>query len=87
MGETPIPVKFDRMSALFRADRLFRTDKTMDIGILKEPFLRLNQLFDDPFFLKHQDGPSIKSISNQYLDEYRTLEAVLSTIPQNITSS
>lgn len=66
---------------------LFRTDKTMDIGILKEPFLRLNQLFDDPFFLKHQDGPSIKSISNQYLDEYRTLEAVLSTIPQNITSS
>jgi hypothetical protein len=28
MGETPIPVKFDRMSALFRAARSFRTDKT-----------------------------------------------------------
>ncbi|MFN4173852.1 MAG: hypothetical protein ACK4HV_01945 [Parachlamydiaceae bacterium] len=70
------------LSAIDTADKeLFKLDKNISIDTFKQPFIALINLFSEPVFTNHQDGAALKAIASQYLDEYKTLESVLVSIP------
>lgn len=70
------------LSAIDSIDKeLFKQDKSISIDTFKQPFIALINLFGEPPFADHQDGPNLKAIASQYLDEYKTLEGVLATLP------
>ncbi len=70
------------LSAIDAMDKeLFKQDKSISIDTFKQPYIALINLFSEPVFADHQDGPALKAIATQYLDEYKTLESVLVSIP------
>lgn len=70
------------LSAIDVIDKeLFKLDKTVSIDNFKQPFIALINLFGEPVFADHQDGAALKAIASQYLDEYKTLESVLTSLP------
>lgn len=60
---------------------MFRQDKTINIKILKQPFLDLKALFSSEKMAAHQDTPAIMKNIDLALGEYEALEAVMKTIP------
>lgn len=59
----------------------FKNDKMMNIRILTQPFYELRELFQTEKLANHQDTPSIVSNIDIVLDEFTTLETVMSTMP------
>lgn len=60
---------------------MFRQDKTMNIKILKQPFLDLKELFTKEKVGSHQDTPAIVRDIDRILAEYDALEAVMRSVP------
>lgn len=60
---------------------MFRQDKTMNIKILKQPFLDLKELFTKEKVASHQDTPAIVRDIDRILAEYDALEAVMRSVP------
>lgn len=63
------------------AKESFRKDKTMNIRILTQPFYELRELFQSGKLANHQDTPSIISNIDIVLNEFTTLETVMTTMP------
>lgn len=59
----------------------FKNDKTMSIRILTQPFNELRELFQSEKLANHQDSVSIVHNIDVVLNEFNTLETVMSTMP------
>jgi len=59
----------------------FKNDKTVNIRIITQPFYELRELFQSEKMANHQDTPSIISNIDLVLDEFTTLETVMTTMP------
>jgi hypothetical protein len=63
------------------AKNTFRNDKSINIRILSQPFYELMELFKSEKIADHQDTPSILNNIELVLNEFSTLETVMSTLP------
>lgn len=59
----------------------FRRDKTMNIGLLIQPFKELRALFENEKVKNHQDTPIILQNIDRVLGEYEALLIVMNTMP------
>ena len=63
------------------AKETFRQDKSISIQLLTQPFHDLKAIFSEGKIAAHQDQPVIMQNIDQVIDEFATLQTVLSTIP------
>ena len=63
------------------AQEIFRKDKSISISLLTKPFYDLKDCFQNPRVSSHQDTPLIIQQINQVINEFNTLETVMSTMP------
>jgi hypothetical protein len=63
------------------AKETFRKDKSLSIQLLTQPFYDLKGVFNEGKIATHQDQPVILQTIDQVLDEFATLQTVLSTMP------
>lgn len=63
------------------AKEAFRLDKTMNIGLLIQPFKDLRALFENDKIKNHQDTPLILQNIDRVLGEYEALLIVMNTMP------
>src|ERR1700733_3359305 len=63
------------------AKETFRRDKSISIQLLTQPFYDLKAVFSEGKVASHQDQPDIVKTIDRVLDEFATLQTVLSTMP------
>lgn len=63
------------------AKETFRKNKSISIKLLVQPFQDLKAAFINEKMASHQDTPAIVQAIDRVLDEFATLESVLSTMP------
>ncbi|MGK5594284.1 MAG: hypothetical protein ACSNEK_02875 [Parachlamydiaceae bacterium] len=63
------------------AKETFRRDKTTNIQLLIQNFLDLKSLFSYEKMAKHQDTPIILQNIDRVIDEFKTLQSVIMTMP------
>ncbi len=77
--KTPFSAVINSLDTI--AKELFRQDKSTPVGLLTQSFSQLKEIFANPPISTHQDGPLLQAENQSKLDEYNTLAAVLSTLP------
>lgn len=63
------------------AKETFKNDKSINIEILKQPFIVLKQIFQNEKFENHRDAPAITGRLDQVIGEWDALDLVLKTMP------
>ncbi|KAF3361968.1 Uncharacterized protein PHSC3_001526 [Chlamydiales bacterium STE3] len=63
------------------AKETFRRDKKTNIRILLQPFLDMKELFGTEKMAKHQDTPIIVQNIDRVINEFETLQSVLTAMP------
>lgn len=63
------------------AKETFKRDKSISIQLLTQPFYDLKAVFTEGKIASHQDQPVIVQTLDRVLDEFATLQTVLSTMP------
>lgn len=63
------------------AKETFRQDKSTNIDILIEPFLKLRALFEADPLKSHQDAIAVTQQIDKVIEEFRTLDTLLKTMP------
>jgi hypothetical protein len=59
----------------------FKKDKSMNIGLLMQPFLELKTMFSADKVKDHQDTPAIIQNIDRVLGEFDALQVVMNTLP------
>lgn len=60
---------------------MFRQDKSINIVILKQPFIELKRIFDNEKVASHQDTPAIRADIDRVIGEFTELEAIMNQLP------
>lgn len=60
---------------------MFRQDKTINIMLLKQPFIELRKIFENERVANHQDTPAIRGDIDRVIGEFTELEAIMNQMP------